>query len=210
VPDESKLLVKLNSSSPSIRYEACEELRVLGSISPQAITVLRDAMSDTDRDVADAAKRAYDTHTGPAPGMTTGSFLPPVENADAIIVTTGDLRQDYEVIGPVFFQVSNKGILSSQLSRLAKKYDEEIAQMREQGQIGQSRNDWGFLIGEWSVGQSTFEQAFYIAVQELKKRAAMLKADTIVGMRQDIDLDTNAFQFFYLQIYGTAVRFLDD
>ena len=208
--DETKLLVKLKNSNPSTRYEACEELRISGSISPVAIAALQAAMNDTDADVADAAKRAYDTHSGPAPGMTTGSFLPPDDNANAIIVTTGDLRQAYEVIGPVFFQVSNKGILSSQLSRLAKKYAEEIAQMREQGQIGESGSDWGFLVGEWSVGQSSFEQAFYIAVQELKKRAAMLKADAIVGMRQDIDLDTNAFQFFYLQIYGTAVRFLDD
>ena len=210
MPDETKLLVKLKNSDPSTRYEACEGLRISGSISPVAIAALQAAMNDTDADVADAAKRAYDTHSGPAPGMTTGSFLPPDDNANAIIVTTGDLRQAYEVIGPVFFQVSNKGILSSQLSRLAKKYAEEIAQMREQGQIGESGSDWGFLVGEWSVGQSSFEQAFYIAVQELKKRAAMLKADAIVGIRQDIDLDTNAFQFFYLQIYGTAVRFLDD
>ena len=28
-------------------------------------------------------------------------------------------------------------------------------------------------------------------------------------MRQDIDLDTNGFQYFYLQMYGTAVKILD-
>ena len=35
-----------------------------------------------------------------------------------IIVTTGDLKQEYEVIGPVYFQVSNKGLFSSALSKL--------------------------------------------------------------------------------------------
>ncbi len=38
-------------------------------------------------------------------------------------------------------------------------------------------------------------------------RAAALGADAIIGMRQDIDLDTNGFSYFYLQMYGTAVKF---
>lgn len=123
-----------------------------------------------------------------------------------VIVTTGDLKQNYEILGPVYFQVSNKGIFSSALSKLVKQYETEIAQMKKQGQMGQAGADWGFLYGEWSVGQSDFEKAFFVAVQELKKRASLVGADAIIGMRQDIDLDTNAFQFFYLQMYGTAVR----
>ena len=124
-----------------------------------------------------------------------------------ISVTTGDLKQDYEILGPVYFQVSNKGIFSNALAKLAKQYEAEIAQMKKQGQIGQARADWGFLYGEFSVGQSDFEKAFFVAVQELKKRAALLGANAIISMRQDIDLDTNSFQFFYLQMYGTAVKF---
>lgn len=135
---------------------------------------------------------------------------PPIEEtqiSSEIIVTTGDLQRPYEVIGPVYFQISNKGIFSSQLDRLKKQYKDNIEQMRRRGQVDTPQVDWGFIIGEWSVGQSDFELAFYIAVQELKKRAAMLDADAIIGMRQDIDLDTNAFTFFYLQMYGTAVKF---
>jgi len=123
-----------------------------------------------------------------------------------IIVTTGDLKQSYDILGPVFFQTSNKGIFSSALSKLVKQYETELAQMKKEGKIGQDMVDWGFLYGEWSVGQSDFEKAFFVAVQELKKRASLMKADAIIGMRQDIDLDTNAFQFFYLQMYGTAVK----
>jgi len=78
--------------------------------------------------------------------------------------------------------------------------------MKRSGQMGEDRADWGFLYGEWSVGQSDFEKAFFVSVEELKKRAALLGADAIISMRQDIDLDTNSFQYFYLQMYGTAVK----
>jgi len=123
-----------------------------------------------------------------------------------VIVTTVDIKRDYEIIGPIYFQVSNKGIISSQLGKLKKQYKKELEEMKKQGQIGEPRADWGFLIGEWSVGQSDFEIAFFIAVEEMKKRAKMLGADGIVGLRQDIDLDTNSFAYFYLQMYGTAIK----
>jgi len=130
-----------------------------------------------------------------------------MKNTNNIVVTTGDLKQDYEVIGPVYFQVSNKGIFSSALSKLVKEYSDEIVRMKKQGTMSKDRADWGFLYGEWSVGQSDFEKAFFVAVEELKQRAAMVGADAVIAMRQDIDLDTNGFQYFYLQMYGTAVKF---
>ena len=49
---------------------------------------------------------------------------------DNIIVTTGDLKSDYDIIGPVYFQVSNKGIFSSALSKLTKHYSTEIAEAK--------------------------------------------------------------------------------
>lgn len=124
-----------------------------------------------------------------------------------MIVTTTDLKCDYEVIGPVYYQVSNKGIFSSALSIAKKKYAEEIASLRAKGQMNEFKADWGFLYGEWSVGHNDFDAAFFISVQELKVRAKRIGADAIVGMRQDIDMDTNGFAFFYLQMYGTAVKF---
>lgn len=128
------------------------------------------------------------------------------QKVNAVIVTTGDLKEDYEIIGPVFFQVSNKGIFSSTLSELVNKYSAEIEEMKKNALMSERRTDWGFLWGEYSVGQNDFEKAFFVATQELKKRALMLGGDAIVSMRQDIDLDTNGVQFFYLQIYGTVVK----
>lgn len=126
-----------------------------------------------------------------------------------IIVTTGDLKRNYEVIGPVYFQVSNKGIFSSALSVLLTQYEKELQQMKSKGALSTERDDWGFLYGEYSVGQSDFEKGFFVAVQEIKKRAALLDADAVICMKQDIDLDTNGFTFFYMQMYGTAVRFVN-
>lgn len=125
-----------------------------------------------------------------------------------IIVTTGDLHKDYQVLGPVYFQVSNKGLFSSALGKLKEKYKSEIQSAKKSGAMSQDKADWGFLYGEWSVGQSDFEAAFFIATEELKKRAEMVGADAIICMRQDIDMDTNGFAYFYLQMYGTAVKFV--
>ena len=128
------------------------------------------------------------------------------QKVNAVIVTTGDLKENYEIIGPVYFQVSNKGLFSSTLSDLVNKYSAEIEEMKNNALMSERRTDWGFLWGEYSVGQSDFEKAFFVATQELKKRALMLGGDAVVSMRQDIDLDTSGFQYFYLQMYGTVVK----
>ncbi|MFM7922922.1 MAG: heavy metal-binding domain-containing protein, partial [Planctomycetaceae bacterium] len=54
--------------------------------------------------------------------------------------------------------------------------------------------------------QSQFDSAFFVAVQELKSRAGRVGGNAIVHMRQDIDIDTDGMQYFYLQMYGTAVK----
>lgn len=127
--------------------------------------------------------------------------------SNKIIVTTTDLKTEYEVLGPVYFSVSNKGLFGSQLGTLVKKYKGEIENLKKESLLNPGKPDWGFLWGEFSAGQNDFDKAFYVAVQELKERASILSADAIVGLRQDIDLDTNGFQYFYLQMYGTAVKF---
>jgi len=68
--DQHKLLVKvqkqliqLQSNDPNQRYTACEELRLLPSLPDHALDALRETTNDPNRDVADAAGRAYDLHT---------------------------------------------------------------------------------------------------------------------------------------------------
>lgn len=123
-----------------------------------------------------------------------------VEKTPDIIVTACDLKEDYEVVAPVYFQLSNKGVFSSTYSRLAAEYSSKLQQLKEQGMLANRKADLGFLYGEYSVGQNDFDRAFYIAVEELKKQAARIDADAVIGMRQDIDLDTKT-QGYY--IYDT-------
>lgn len=128
-----------------------------------------------------------------------------------VIVTTGDIKQEYDIIGPVYFQISNKpeGFESSTYLAYKEFYEKEINDLKQSGEFQESSSgnmEWGCVWGEYCLGESAFEFAFYIAVEELKKRAAMLGADAVVYMRQDIDLDTEVLQYFYLQMYGTAVR----
>lgn len=128
-----------------------------------------------------------------------------------ILVTTGDVKQDYEIIGPVYFQISNKpeGFDSSTFLEYKEVYEKELTDLKRSGEFQGAHSgniEWGCVWGEYCLGKSAFEFAFFIAVEELKKRAAMLGADAVVYMRQDIDLDTDGLQYFYLQMYGTAVR----
>ena len=132
--------------------------------------------------------------------------LKALEQIEKVIVTTADIKQDYDVIGPVYYQISNKGLFSNVLTKKKIEYSELLRNKAAKGQASDKRSDWGFLYFEWSAGQNDFDNAFFIAVNELKKRAVQIGADAIVGMRQDIDIDTNGFAYFYLQMYGTAVK----
>lgn len=123
-----------------------------------------------------------------------------------IIVTTGDLKREYEVIGPIYFQVSNKGFFTSKFSKLIKKYTAELKASQENPRMDD--NDWRTTYAEHSFNtDSRFEKAFYVSVRELQLIAKDLGADAVVHLHQDIRMDTQGFQYFYMQLYGTAVRF---
>lgn len=66
-----------------------------------------------------------------------------VEKTPDIIVTTCDLKEDYEVVAPVYFQLSNKGVFSSTYSRLAAEYSSKLQQLKEQGMLANRKADWG-------------------------------------------------------------------
>jgi hypothetical protein len=66
-----RLINQLDSPDKNKRYEACEELRVLPSLPPEAIAALRTAKSDADVEVAEAAKRALALHAEDIAGPDT-------------------------------------------------------------------------------------------------------------------------------------------
>lgn len=124
----------------------------------------------------------------------------------SMIVSTGDIHEPYDIIGPVYFSVSNKGLFFNALGDLVTKYQKKLQQMSHNETMTGISMDWGFMYGQLTVGQSQFDSAFFVSVEELKRRADRIGGDAIIFMRQDIDIDTTGMQYFYLQMYGTAVR----
>lgn len=126
-----------------------------------------------------------------------------------VIVTTGDLHQPYEILGPVCVQISNKGQLTHALSLWAKSKQNKKEDSQNQNEDSANGADSDSAAGQLSSDLSNFEQAFIAATEKLKKRGEMVSADAIICMRQNITMDENAIPTFYMHLYGTAVKFID-
>lgn len=126
-----------------------------------------------------------------------------------VVVTTGDVQREYEVLGPVYYQINNRPMGFSGKSKLLVKEKEYQAIVQKNSEKhGAGLVSALFMpVGEFGPGDNKFKTAFYIAVEELKKQAEEMGGDAVVAMRQDIDIDSNGFQYFYLQMYGTAVKY---
>lgn len=131
-----------------------------------------------------------------------------MRTTEHIIVTTGDLRADYTIIGPVHYQVGTDSFLfSDPFADLINQYRKEFPSSENaKAQTVHDQRDWGRVYGPHSLKGRDADAAFFVAVEELKKRALLLDADAIIHMRQDIDLQSHSSYYFYLQMYGTAVR----
>ena len=124
-----------------------------------------------------------------------------LDRKNRVIVTTADLHRDYDVIGPVYIQVNNRSGMLRDLKSSGQGSNDK--------RTGMELMEILFMNSGAYNGHADFDSAFFIAVEELKERATLLGADAVIGMRQDIDLDSVGYQYFYLQMYGTAVKFKD-
>lgn len=135
-----------------------------------------------------------------------------------IPVTTTDLPIEYDVIAPIIYNTTNRGIWGSSYAKLKERYlsnpfKQLLVKPEKQSFI--SGNFGTFLLStldgsatfEGGVGQGEFDNAFYYCVAEMKLRCAQMGGDAIVGLKMDYDLDTVNFGAFYLQMYGTVVKF---
>ena len=154
------------------------------------------------RDLLDMAQGTNAEIIGQVKDLQAAYHFTQVQN---VPVTTEDLHEDYEIIGPVCVQVTNKGSLGGSYQTLVKKHLPSLRQLQELGQIP-GTSSWGFLTGEWSIDAADFSKAFFVCTQELKEKAVLLNADAVIGMRQNMTVDTGSFSWFYLNMYGTAVR----
>ena len=116
-----------------------------------------------------------------------------------IIITTMDWNQrPYEVVGTVYFQVRNSG---KPHKELLKKYKSELEEMRKTEKLPETPK--GFF--NWTG--SELEECFFIGQEELKKRANILQADAIIGFTESTDIYNDSGNWFFMQMYGTAIRF---
>lgn len=140
------------------------------------------------------------------------------EKINSITVTTADLSRPYEVLGIVYFQTTNRGLFgNSPYRRLSKRYkNEPYSLLLPEVQPSPSKSvdavAWlsklDFKGGfEGSVGAKHFDKAFYICMAEIKSRAAKQDANAVVGLRYKCFLDTDQYSCFYMQMYGTAVKY---
>lgn len=111
-----------------------------------------------------------------------------------VIVSTGGLSVDYEIIQPISFKLSN-----DDYTTYLKKYAEDIK---------------GFLKEyEYDiVGGSEIERGFFIATEELKRKAALLGADAVIYFNEKpIVYNLNPLGDIYELIFtGTAVKIKKD
>lgn len=143
-----------------------------------------------------------------------------------IFVTTTDIKREYDIIGPVFYQINDAGS-GKMIFQKQKEYRSVINALKDQNQLVNQNASITESIGALSGmielfstgdisastkdllgnGHNQFDEAFFISVEEIKKRAYYMGADAIIGMKEELNLDTNGFQHFYMQMYGTAVKF---
>lgn len=143
-----------------------------------------------------------------------------------IFVTTTDIKREYDIIGPVFYQINDAGS-GKMIFQKQKEYRSVINALKDQNQLVNQNASITESIGALSGmielfstgdisastkdllgnGHNQFDEAFFISVEELKKHAYYMGADAVIGMKEELNLDTNGFQHFYMQMYGTAVKF---
>jgi hypothetical protein len=126
-----------------------------------------------------------------------------------IIVTTGDLKYAYSIIQPVFVQISNKGILKNQYDHLEVKHKNILQGLQEKGILPKEDNKKRGTIAHQSTSSTghKMERAFYLALEEIKIHAQQLGGQAVVYMRYETDFVDSLPNEFYLQMYGTVVKF---
>jgi hypothetical protein len=105
----------------------------------------------------------------------------------------------YDVIRPVYFSVSNR---NQMLDQMAAKFGipMESTAVRDAA--------LAIFLDYANVNWMAFPVAFEVCVEGLRRACLAVGGDAVVSMRQDVDVaeGTSGIPFFYLQMYGTALK----
>lgn len=110
---------------------------------------------------------------------------------EKILITNLDLKEEYEIIEPIYYHISSTSFFKN-LDEMEKKSIEYKEILNKFG-INSSDKD------------SRYDKAFYISLEEMKKKAKLIGADAIIGLRHSMIFPINR-DTFDLHTYGTAVK----
>jgi len=133
-----------------------------------------------------------------------------ISEMDKIKVSTTDIRKNYEVIGPVHFNIINNSVLANPMSNLFSSYEKSRPEIADASVKASTLNGWSSIYGRMCHDLSDYDKAFYVCVQELKKRAFLLGANAVIGMSYKMEFYADSSSYSYMQMCGTAIRITED
>lgn len=64
-----------------------------------------------------------------------------------VVVTTGDIKKDYQIVGPVYFHISNKGFFKNDFRKYEEEHKRWLAAHYNRGQMQETKKGWIALLG---------------------------------------------------------------
>ncbi|MBP9946336.1 MAG: heavy metal-binding domain-containing protein [Vicinamibacteria bacterium] len=119
--------------------------------------------------------------------------------AAQVVVSTTMISEPFSVLAPVYALATNKG---GQLDAAARKLGINVKSTSDSEVLG------ALFLGDSSANYEAFPIAWHVCIEQLKRQAASLGGDAVVGVRMVFETDRSGIglSHFTMHVYGTAVR----
>ena len=119
--------------------------------------------------------------------------------AAQVVVSTTMISEPFSVLAPVYALATNKG---GQLDAAARKLGINVKSTSDSEVLG------ALFLGDSSANYEAFPIARHVCIEQLKRQAASLGGDAVVGVRMVFETDRSGIglSHFTMHVYGTAVR----
>ena len=116
-----------------------------------------------------------------------------------VVVSTTLLSEPFTTLGPVYTLTTN---MKGTLDAAAKKLGVDVQAISNTEVLSAA------IFGDSVANFQAFPVAFAVCVEQLKRQAASIGADAVIGVQMNFDLDRSALGLsaFTMQLFGTAVR----
>jgi uncharacterized protein YbjQ (UPF0145 family) len=116
-----------------------------------------------------------------------------------VVVSTTLLSEPFTTVGPVYAVTTN---MKGTLDAAAKKLGIDIQAVSSEELLSSA------VFGDSVANFQAFPVAFTVCVEQLKRQAANMGADAVIGIQMNFDIDRShsGLSAFTMQLFGTAVR----